>query len=326
MIAQRFVCGDERALQYHAETQEQVASPKTEVTSHIDVTGVKSPTQSVLNKYTLNRLVCGGYKPADCLHDMAVGAVDILCLGYCDCNKTDSNDDLSAPFSPGTIGDSTTRAFTFDTLDSCGDYTQATDPSLTMNLSLAKAALIAESRAIMLQSVELTEGDFKRTIVSSGNAATPMVRNGNGKNFFSTKVSRGRRSPFSPSAGTVKMSSNFRESPVPGIKSNTSDAENVAIELVGEALTPKPKTARKSFFRKKGSDYKIQAIVEDRKGSSITSESQKTGSTGGSTAQVNNTKSMVLFLKRTERSKSNSSDDTNKDSKARDGQESMYSL
>ena len=91
-------------------------------------------------------------------------------------------------------------------------------------------------------------------------------------------------------------------------------------------MTPKPKTARKSFFRKKGSDYKIQAIVEDRKGSSITSESQKTGSTGGSTAQVNNTKSMVLFLKRTERSKSNSSDDTNKDSKARDGQESMYSL
>ena len=265
---------------------------------------------------------------------MAVGAIDILCLGYCDCTKEKESDDLSEVMSPGTY-DSNERAFTFDSLDSYGASTQATDAaSLNMNLNLAKAALMAENRALMLQSVELTEGDFKQ-VKDMSNDLTPMANNNKGKRFksFTPKSSKGRRSPFSPKAV------------------NTSDAENVAVELVGQSLTPKKTSKRKSFFSfgrktpEPEAKYQIEAIVEERKAgkkkrdvaassSSLASGSQKTGST----LQIKNTKKhsdMALNLQKTteRRSKDSSSDNSEHEgnksgdaSMAEDRQQSVYSL
>ena len=335
MTAKSFVCGDERALQYHAEKQEQVASPKQEGLSH--VADVKSPTNDALGKFTLNRLLCGSYKCSDCVHDMAVGAVDIICLGYCDCTKDKESDDLSEIISPGTY-DTNGRAFTFDSLDSYGNSTQVTDAeSLNINLNLAKAALMAENRALMLQSVELTEGDFNQ-VKDTSNDLTPMANNNKGKQLkpFTPKSSGGRRSPFSPKAV------------------NTCDAENVAVELVGQSLTPKKTSKRKTFFSfgRKTPDpeakYKVQAIIEDEKcgknnkvvttsSSNSATGSQKTNFTGAQTLQIKNTKKtsdMALNLEKSNkrRSKGGSNDSQSKGSKSDEvsivegGQQSVYSL
>lgn len=283
--AKRFACGDESSLHYHAENQEQVKSPRLEVTSDIAATEVTSPTHEALGKYTLSRLVCGSYKCSDCAHDLAVGVVDILCLGFCDCDNSKDNaktgefdeDTLSQALSPNTFGDES-KAFTFDTLDSCGDFTQVTDvPSLNMNLNLAKAAMIAENRAPMLQSVEITEVDFNRAI-------------------------------FSPSDATIKTGSTSRisrNSPTLQVNSNPNETHNnnMAIELVGEGLTPKPKSSRRmSFFRKKAPEYKVNIVDDDKKeSSSNASDSQKTGSTGGATTRVKNGNGMTLSLQKTKK-------------------------
>lgn len=283
----RFACGDERTLQYHAKKQEQVVSPKQEVTSHVAAADVISPSRAALGKYTLSRLVCGSYKCSDCAHDLAVGAVDILCLGFCDCDNSKDNaktgefdelsDTLSPVMSPNTYGDSTTRAFTFDTLDSCGDFTQITDViSLNMNMNLSKAAMVAENRALMLQSVELTEGDHA--------------------NFVKSAI-------FSPSDATIKTGSTSWESSALKINPNPNETENnTSIELVGEGLTPKPKSSRRmSFFRKKAPEYKVNVVEDDKKDSGSYSDSQKTGSTGGSTTHVNNSNGMALSLEKTKK-------------------------
>jgi hypothetical protein len=73
------VCGDERALQYHAGMHEQVISPKQDIPFPVAAAAAASPTKAALGKYTLKKLVCGSYKCSDCVHDLAVVSNEELC-------------------------------------------------------------------------------------------------------------------------------------------------------------------------------------------------------------------------------------------------------
>lgn len=274
------------------------------------------------------------------------GAVDILCLGYCDCDNHSSENELPdalspTALSPNTYGDSTARAFTFDSMDSC-DYTLPTDaPSLNISHNLSKAAAISESRAIMLQSVELTEGEFNQLKnMSTTTEETIMTSNDKGKRLisFTPRSSRGRKSPFlfSQTAATPKASMKALADPIDA-------TENVAIELIGESLTPRPQNSRrKSFFRrgdKESSKFRVQTVIDGeqsgskhdmvKSASSTASDSQKTGSTGGSTTKVKNSNGIALALKNTRKRRSkggSNEDECSKESGHSVGGKSMYSL
>eukprot|EP00804_Cyclotella_cryptica_P002828 CCRYP_009367-RD/>CCRYP_009367-RD protein AED:0.04 eAED:0.04 QI:571/1/1/1/1/1/4/289/600 len=178
---ERLVCGDEHTLQYHAQQQAHIVSPKQEVPL-VPTEGIKSPTNAALGKYTLHRLLCGNYHCSDCVSDLAIGAADILFFGYCDCDnskdivKTDTIEEFEDIFSyrtdvlspdttgmallsPTTAGDETARTFTFDSVDSTDSRSMEEAPTL----NLAKAAVIVENKILAQQSVELTEEEFEHT-------------------------------------------------------------------------------------------------------------------------------------------------------------------
>ena len=216
--AERFVCGDERALQYHAEQQEGLVSPTHElISSPVAAAAYRSPTNAVLEKYSLNQLVCAGHNCSDCVHDMAVGAIDIICLGYCDaCLHSKDSEEVMSPHTLDTSG----QTFTFDSFESHDSANQHVD------LNLDKASRI-QDRMIMLQSIELTEDDFAKSI----NPDAPTTE-------FTPKSSKmGRRSPFFPK--------------VVGSNNIVISNEDIAVEHLGAESTSKPRQKMSFFGRKK---------------------------------------------------------------------------
>lgn len=350
---ERLVCGDENALQYHAQQQEQLMSPKQQVPL-IAAEGVKSPTNAALGKYTLHRLLCGNYRCSDCVSDLAIGAADILFFGYCDCDnskdivKTDTIEDFEDIFSyrtdvlspdtagmgfvsPTTVEDDTTRAFTFDSVDSADSPLMVEAPTL----NLAKAAVIVENKMLVQQSVELTEEEFKSAKSEPQSISfIPVVPD-------SSKAHH-RHAPFTPETPEQKRHSSkmkptgtngvtIEESTIPDIKRIASDNEKIAIELLVSEVFPaenemplKKSGRRKSFFRRDketqstkaaSTEYRFHAIIEDTKkcadesmttgGSSAMSHSEKPGmassmsvSTGeGSTPQTKKTNRVTATVK-----------------------------
>ena len=255
--AERFVCGDERALQYHAKQQEPI-SPMHESISSPVAAAYRSPTNVVLEKYSLNQLVCGGFKCSECVHDMAVGAIDIICLGYCDaCLHLNGNDDVMSPHTLDTPG----HTFTFDSVDS---HLGSDSSNLHVDLKLDNASRI-QDRMIMLQSIELTEDDF----VESINAHAPTATE------FTPRSPKGRRSPFFPKA--VNSNNNILN-------------ENIAVEHIHarEELTTKPRQKMSFFGRKKVKETTQEAQKKSGSADSL----------GCATTKVKNTNKMMLEVTR----------------------------
>ena len=337
---ERFVCGDESALTHAAKQQEQIVSPKDPISSTAIAEGIKSPTKAALGKYTLRRLLVGDYKCSDCVSDLAIGTVDILCMGYCDGGSSkgfnaDTNGEFDDMFSyrtdvlspqtalsPNTVlspnttfEDSTAQAFTFDSIDST--HTEEEAPQKT------------ENRKPILHTVE-----------------TPVANN-NCKNNKCTRWAKG----FSPKAGGGK-----------GMRDN----EEVAIELLMSDIPSTnnqatAKSTRRSFFRKEAKEtpkptedagYTVKVVMS---GSSTASEkpgiapstsssAAKSGSSGECSAKSKNR--MKIAMKSFRRSKQDAKgkvdshggvSDTGGDSgggdgasiqlnETKDGQQSLYSM
>lgn len=336
---ERLVCGDERTLQYHAQQQEQIISPK-QLTLPVTAEGIKSPTNAALGKYTLHRLLCGNYRCSDCVSDLAIGAADIIFLGYCDCDnskdivKTDTIEEFEDVFSyrtdvlspdtaemgllsPTTAEDETTRTFTFDSTDSAEYLLTEEAPKL----NLSKAALIAENKMLVNQSVELTEEEFNNTMseLETLTVLPPVIDNSKNHHFhtpFTPKTPQQQRrgSPSKSSPTQVSSSIPVRynktqqcevlptsannatteESAIPDITSTASDNEKIAIELLVTEVLPtetnKPvkKRGRRKFFRRDKEAQTTKAATTGYRFHAIIEDTKKRAeepmTTGGSSA------------------------------------------